>query len=194
MKKACHFVVLTTITKKSRGSTASVPSPPEKDDSLAVDDNTVHVHVFKAKRLPGGNVTGEEVVDKVQIFPRSAPTHTFTITWADINCGTWDNFRYAARLLPDTPESTCDINFDNLAAITRSLAGHTSEGLRESSPLYRAEDIGGTLTPPTQKRKSLKSSSPVVHLLSSRGTLSSEQEQRLDPDYEPSIRSTGSSD
>lgn len=188
------FVVLVTITKKPRGPTVSAHSPLGTDESLSVDHDTVHVHVFKAKRLPGGIVTGEKVVDRVQLFPGPAPSDTFNITWADINCGTWDNFRDGARLLPDAPQPACDINFDNLVAIARSLAVQASENSRESSPLYRAEDIGDAVTPPTQKTRFLQSSSLVVHLSSSGGTVSSEQERRLDPDYEPSIGSAESRD
>jgi len=185
------FVVLITINKGAW----SAASPLERDDHLSPDHDTVHVHVYKAKMLPDGGITGEKLIDRVQIFPGLASNDTFSITWSDVNCGTWDRFRDAARLLPDTPEPNCEISFSSLVSIARGLAGQASDGgSGDNSPLYRGEDVNLAVTPPTQRLKFLDSSSPAVHLTSSGGTVPSDQERRHDPDYEPSTGSSQSSD
>lgn len=182
------FVVLIIVTKKPRDNMAVARSLLEEDDSLSQDRHIVHVHVFKAKRLPGGNLTGERLVDRVQIFPGPAPEDTFTITWADINCGTWANFRDAVRLLPDTPQPACEVNFSTLASIAMGLAGQARDDPDEGSPLYRAEDVSDAMTPATHKTRFLASSSPAIRLSS----VPSDQERGLDPDYEPSVESGAS--
>lgn len=190
------FVVLVIVTKKPRKNMANPLSSDTalqllQEDNLSPDYDTVHVHVYKAVIKLLNILTGEHPINKLQIFPGLAPDDTFTITWADINCGPWAKFRDGAKLLPETPEPTCAINFSALVSIARSLANQADD-LGEGTTLYHPE-YTEVATPSLKKETFVDGSSPAVHL-SSGGTVPSEKERRLDPDYQPSFGSDGSCD
>ncbi|KAL1305511.1 hypothetical protein AAFC00_002380 [Neodothiora populina] len=187
-------VVLVIVTKKSgnvaipslSGSASQIP-----EDTLSPDTDTVHVHVHKAIQRPPDILTGERSIDRLQIFPDIARNDTFTITWADINWGSWTNFCEGAKIRPNTPEPICQIDFSALVTIARDLAGQADD-FGDGAPLYQPvyTELG---TPCLKKETYLDSSSPAPHL-SSGGTLSSNEERKLDPDYQPSDGSYGSYD
>jgi hypothetical protein len=186
--------VLVVVTKQSRkkGADPYQPDiPPSENDSLSPDRDTVHVHVYKSVILPPNTLTGEHIIDRVKIFPRPAPEDTFTITWADINSGTWPDFCNGAKLRLDTPQPSCNINFADLVSIARDLAGQADES-REGTPLYQPEIFSNVQTPLLKNGAFVNSSSPAVHL-SSGGTVSTDEGRRVDPDYQPSITSDDSS-
>lgn len=116
------FVVLVIVTKKpgkktthAKQSTTSLPD----EDELSPHHDSVYVHVYKSVVRGNNTLTGEHIVNKVQTFPGPNPADTFTISWDDINCGTWLAFCNGAHLPPDTLMPTCNINFSNVASIAR---------------------------------------------------------------------------
>jgi hypothetical protein len=137
------FVVLIIVTRKPRKkmTSPSLSDPASQlpeEDKLSPEHDTVHVHVYKAVKRPPNILTGEHPINRLQIFPGRAPDDTFTVTWADVKSGPWAKFRDGARLLPETPEPACAINFSALVSIARSLAGQ-ADHFRDGTPLYQPE-------------------------------------------------------
>ena len=180
------FVVLVVVSKhRSKNAVASTAlsvERHEKDDSrLFPDRDTVHVHVYKPILQAENTLTGAHVIDGVKIFPGPAPNDTFLITWSDINAGAWAEFRRGAKLPPQTPEPTCDVNFSALVSMAYELASQADE----ANLLYKPNTSQIPSTPIFKKRKFVVSSSPDP-VPSSGGTVKTDEEQHLDPDYQPS--------
>ncbi|THW26017.1 hypothetical protein D6D22_10816 [Aureobasidium pullulans] len=200
-----RFVVLVIVARKSGKKTTDLDrshATSTFEDGVAVlspDSDTVHVHVYKSIIRPRNvsigedvdTLTGQHIIDRVQVFPSCSPQDTFTITWTDINCGAWSDFRDGAHLPPEHLEPSCDINFKRLVAIANELAGK-AVGSREGTPLFRPNVSRPVHTPVFKKENFVDSSSPMAHL-SSGGTVPSDEERRLDPDYQPSEGSWDSS-
>ncbi|KAH0284019.1 hypothetical protein KCU62_g8623, partial [Aureobasidium sp. EXF-3399] len=156
--------------------------------SLSAETDTVHVAVCKSIEEPDA-ITGEYVVDRLQIFPGPVPEKTFDITWSDVNRGPWDRFRDGMRLPLDTPEPVCHVNFQDLHRIAMALANDPN------SPVTTTMWDSDAETPPPKKAgKIFDPSSSPDKIPSSSSSGSSAEGRRVDPSYSHSETSSNESD
>lgn len=155
---------------------------------LSAETDTVHVAVCKSIEEPDA-ITGEYVVDRLQIFPGPVPEQTFDITWSDINRGPWDRFRDGMRLPFDTPEPVCHVDFQGLHLIAMALAN-------QSNPPVTTKmwDSDAETPPPKKPGKVFEPGSSPDKISSSSNSGSSAEGRRVDPDYSPSQTPSDESD
>jgi len=125
----------------------------------------------------GIDVSLGTAIDRLEIFPQSATeADCFTIKWSDVNCGSWSDFVAERQLPGDQPEPSCNISMVDLSLLAQKLA--TPTGPPAPTTVAPAAKIK------RNKVGSPPSSSPKEP--SSESDMSSEEERRRDPDYEPS--------
>ena len=153
-----------------------------EDKPVLTPQDTVRVTVFVPLVTPtddGDHVSLGTAIDGLEVFPKSATENDFfIIKWSDVNCGLWQDFRTRYQLPADSCEPMCKISVAYLSIVAQRLA--TPPLLTPSPPV--------TPTTSTKRRRIMvatpPSSSPKQ--ASSESDMSSKEERRIDPDYEPS--------
>lgn len=184
-KKARDYVLDTNQRIKVVVVVSINKTPHPKDHAgslveLSPETDTVHVSVCKFVEEPEA-VSGEYVVDGLQIFPGAIPDETFEITWADVNRGPWDLFRDELNLSPDTPEPVCHVNFHGLHQIAMELV--SVPGLPQSTWDPKAEAAR------INKKIRIFDPSSSIEIAPSTKSPGSSEGRREDSDYEPSENS-----
>ena len=153
-----------------------------KSDALGPEDH-IFVSVYKSVKVPPPiGRTGLCVIDRVEVYPHSTDA-SFSIAWSNVTSTPWPDAISKYSLANNNPEPKCEIGFSSLHSLAREAAG-----------LHEVEDDGikEDTTSPGSVRKFVQSSSPQMDL-SSDSTLPSDEEQRLDPDYQFSSSTDGPS-
>lgn len=168
------FVVMIKIdTPKARRHEEPVIREPGR---LALSDK-VSVSVFTPayKQKPESSrrtLTMATLVDKLEVFPTPPTTRDFfTIRWSHVHYVPWNDFVSEHGLPLDAPEPTCNISFSILFMIAQENAGPKPKSRSAQTP----EDLDIEIS---YKRRSATE-------LSSGSSVTSEDERRADPDYEP---------
>ena len=115
------------------------------------------------------------------MYPHSTDA-AFPILWSDVSATPWPTVIEKLALPNDAPVPQCEINFSSLTSLAREAARQSPEG----GAKIEWDVIEGRKTDssPVNMGAFFESSSPQVDLPSG-GTVPSDEERQLDPDYYP---------